>query len=550
MTDSVLDFDLLEQPWILASGTDGRTVELSLRDVFRQSHELSTLTGELPTQSFSLLRLLLAILRRALQERPGPAIRVWESLWNPQDGPQDGPTLPITDIDDYLDQYRDRFRLFDQAAPFFQVAGLHSTAGGVSSLDRLIADVPNGEKYFTTRAGVGIDRLGFSEAARWLVHAHAFDPSGIKTGAAGDPRVKGGKGYPIGVAWTGNIGGVFLEGATLRETLLLNLVLLDINGDRFDHHDLPPWEREPDGAAVDPERTPAGPADLCTWQSRRIRLVHNDTHVTGVVLCNGDPLEPFNRHLLEPMTAWRFSETQTKKAGKVRHYPLAHDPQRALWRGLTSLLREVGSTSATSDRTIAPGLLEWMCRLLDDDALDPAHPVRLHAVGIQYINNQSVIGDIFDDTIGFRVALLSVNPALRTAAVNAVHVAENAVDALASLAGNLAVAAGGEADGARARAREQGYFALEAPYRRWLAALNPDGALDLYDRGWQQLLRQVIEPLGRDLIACAGMPAWVGREVRGTHLDANLAGLWFRGRLKQLLPAAYTDSTDDGGIAA
>ncbi|MFE3758035.1 type I-E CRISPR-associated protein Cse1/CasA [Nocardia tengchongensis] len=537
------EFDLLEEPWILGLDREGGPCAVSLRSVFHRAHELSSLAGELPTQSYSLLRLLLAVLRRSVRDHPGSAVDVWSRLWSSQ-------TLPLKDIDSYLDEYHDRFRLFDPTAPFFQVAGLNSAAGVISSLDRLIADVPNGEKYFTTRGGAGIDRLDFGEAARWLVHTHSFDPSGIKTGAVGDSRVKGGKGYPIGVAWTGNLGGIFLEGATLRETLLLNLVLLDINGDRFNLEDLPPWEREPDRAAVDPRRRPAGPADLCTWQSRRIRLVSNDTHVTGVVLCNGDPLEPFNQHLLEPMTAWRFSETQTKKAGQARHYPLAHDPQRALWRGLTSLLREVGSTSATSDRTIAPSLLEWMCRLLDDEVLDPAHLVRLHAVGMQYINNQSVIGDIFDDTIGFRVALLSTNPALRTAAVNAVQVAENAIDALAGLAGNLAVAAGGEADSARTHAREQGYFAMESPYRQWLATLHPDGAIDVYDRGWQQLVRRAVEPLGRDFIASAGMPAWVGREIRGSYLDANLAGIWFRGRLKKLLPAAYADSTDDGGIAA
>lgn len=535
-------YDLLNDSWITALDLRGRPRAESLRTVFRNANEISTLTGELPTQSFAMLRLLLAVLHRSITQRSESPIQIWQHLW--------ATTGSLSDhVDDYLIDHAHRFQLFHPEMPFFQVAGLHSAAGGTSALDRLIADVPNGEKYFTTRAGAGLDRIDFGEAARWLVHAHAFDPSGIKTGAVGDRRVKGGKGYPIGVAWTGCLGGVFLEGRNLRETLLLNLVLLDINAERFARDDLPPWERPADQPDVDPTRRPTGPVDLYTWQSRRIRLVHNNTHVTGVVLCNGDSLEIFNRHLLEPMTGWRYSEAQTKKAGgRTRHYPLTHDPQRGLWRGLTALLQEMGGN--ISGEAIPPGLLDWLCRLLDADALDPTHQVRLHGVGMQYVNNQSIVGDIFDDTIGFRVALLSTNPVLRNTAINAVKVAEDAVRALGSLAGNLAAAAGGEPEGARSRALERGYFALENPYRRWLAALHPEGDPHEYDQGWQRAVRRDIEPLGRDLVAAAGTPAWVGREVNGTYLDANLADIWFGRRVRKLLPAAYDNHADNGGTTA
>ncbi|WP_338760726.1 type I-E CRISPR-associated protein Cse1/CasA [Nocardia vulneris] len=537
-----IDFDLLEDPWIPVLDLGGRSRVLSLRAVFCEAHELSVLAGELPTQSFAILRLLLAIVRRSFRHRPGTAAEAWQSIWQPAEG-REPITLPVREIDDYLSEHAGRFRLFDPQRPFFQVAGLESVNGAVNSLDRLIADVPNGEKYFTTRGGVSLERIEFAEAARWLVHAQAFDPSGIKTGAVGDLRVKAGKGYPIGLAWTGNLGGLFWEGASLRETLVLNLVLHDINEERFAVDDLPPWEREPDRADVD-ERRPAGPADLCTWQSRRIRLVRDDTHVTGVQLCNGDALEPFNRHTMEPMTAWRFSEAQTKKAGgQARHYPREHDPQRALWRGFTSLFSQ-------ADDAIAPGLLEWLSYLIDEGALPHTHPVRLHAVGMRYINNQSVVGEVFDDTIGFRAALVSSNPRLRVIAINAVHAAEGAVDAVAGLAWNLALASGGESVGARDRARDHGYFTLDVPYRRWLGSLHPDGDVGSYLERWEQLVRSVIEPIGDELVASSGMHAWVGREVRGSYLDANIAASRFHGRLKKLLPGAYRHRGENGGTAA
>ncbi|NNH72316.1 type I-E CRISPR-associated protein Cse1/CasA [Nocardia uniformis] len=539
MTAPGTDFDLVDDPWILALDTAGKPCTLTLRGALHRADEISTLTGEVPTQVFAILRLLLAVLRRSIHERTEPTYEIWSGLWTSD-------TLPIAEIDDYLGKHAGRFRLFDPDAPFFQVAGLRSDKDAVSSLDRLIADVPNGEKYFTTRAGASIDRIGFAEAARWLVHAQAFDPSGIKTGAVGDRRVKGGKGYPIGVAWTGNLGGVFLEGTTLRETLLLNLVLRDINSERFSIDDRPAWERDPTGPGAVEGRRPAGPADLCTWQSRRIRLVHNQTEVTGVVLCNGDALEPFNWQHLEPMTGWRYSEIQSKKARETRHYPITHDPERGLWRGFTSLVRQIGNTGSTEGRPIAPALLEWACYLIDEGVLNEAHPMRLHAIGMQYVNNQSVVGDIVDDTLGFRAALLASNPDLRVTAIDAVQVSDSAVDTLGALAANLALAAGGVPDGARRRAREHGFFALEHPYRQWLAALLPEGNTETYGQHWQRQVRQVIETIGTDLIESAGRPAHLGRVVGERYLDASLASIWFYGRLKKLLPAAYLGGTERG----
>ncbi|QIS18912.1 type I-E CRISPR-associated protein Cse1/CasA [Nocardia terpenica] len=542
MTCAEVDFDLTERPWIHATDLGGHPRELSLREVFDLAPQLAALTGEVPTQSFAILRLLLAVVRRALAHRTGAPAQIWGDLWGNGTRPRQ---LPTEEIDAYLTKHQNRFWLFDPVVPFMQVAQLRSATDAVSALDRLIADVPNGDKYFTTRAGASVERIGFAEAARWLVHAHAFDPSGIKTGAVGDPRVKKSKGYPIGVAWTGGLGGVFVEGATLAETLLLNLVLRDRDGNRFHNDDLPAWERLPDTATQRKVAIPTGPVDLFTWQSRRIRLVHNSSHVTGVVLCNGDALDPFNRQAIEPMTGWRYSEIQTKKSGQPRHYPSGHDPQRALWRGLTGLLGEIANPSPTTGRAIPPGVAEWIRYLIDEDALDPAHPVRLHATGMQYINNQSVVGDIIDDTLGFRAALLATDPNLRTCALNAVQIADGSVDALATLAGNLSRAIGGDPLGARQRARERGFFALDAPYRQWLTTLDPaEGAYDRYDAEWQAMVRSVIEPLGTDLLLTAGPPAWTGREIDGQLIDAGRAEIWFRHRLRKLLPDVYPRTTE------
>src|SRR4051812_41588699 len=175
--------DLLIQPWLLARDGAGDTVGLPLVDTFRRADRLVGLVGDVPTQVFALTRLLVAVLHGALRE--GLDVEEWTRLWRDK-------VLPIERIEEYLNSHRSRFDLFHPDTPFLQVAGLRTAKDEMSDLSKLIADVPNGHLFFSTRLDRNVT-LSFAEAARWVVHCHAFDPSGIKSGAVGDGRVKGGK---------------------------------------------------------------------------------------------------------------------------------------------------------------------------------------------------------------------------------------------------------------------------------------------------------------------------------------------------------------------
>jgi CRISPR system Cascade subunit CasA len=105
-----------------------------------------------------------------------------------------------------------------------------------------------------------------AEAAQAVVHCMAFDFSGIKPGADGDKRVKGGKGYPIGIGWCGWLGGTVIEGKNLRETLLLNYIPLRPGAGTEDR---PLWEMEDIGAGSEGRSHRAGAcrtADLAAAQ--------------------------------------------------------------------------------------------------------------------------------------------------------------------------------------------------------------------------------------------------------------------------------------------
>lgn len=526
-------FNLTTEPWIRVRDEEG-VRDVSLRECFAEAPTIRALAGEVVTQDAAILRLLLAILHRSVADMPGYAVDVWRGLW-------EAPTLPLVAITDYLDGVAGRFNLFDEIAPFLQVADL--AAAKTSGLVKLVADVPDGAPFFTTRAGAELESLSLPEAARWLVHAQAFDPSGIKTGMHGDPRVKGGKGYPIGTGWVGRCGLIIGEGATLKDTLLFNLVLG--TGESDAEPDLPVWERKPLGAGPEhrhPE--PLGPIDLLTWPARRIRLVRDpgqEGRVVDVLVGNGDKLEVANRQRLEFMSGWRRSPNQEKTHGVPTYMPRGHDPSRRLWRGMAGVLAQDSRAGAVRNEpppSQPPQVIEWLSRLAGQ-GLAPAVPITLHAVGVSYGTQDSSIDEVYDDKLSLAIAVAS-DPALRQAAIDATLCAEDAVwQGLGQLGSNLALAAGRAVDGPRERAREAGYDRLEHAYAVWLAHLCPGSDPDVALAEWQKTVRSVVVPIGDDLVTQAGQAALFGRNVGGRHIDSGLASLWFGRSLRKILPYAF-----------
>ncbi|WP_100447763.1 type I-E CRISPR-associated protein Cse1/CasA [Glycomyces xiaoerkulensis] len=535
-------FDLIDRPWILVQRHDGTTAEVSMLELFTESGSIARLTGDVPTQELAVLRLLLAVLHCSID---GPENDLeWRRLWRDD-------RLPIDDLADYLDHWRHRFDLLHPETPFYQVGDLEPAGSGRTSLAGFIADLPVGNPYFRMREADSTDRIGFAEAARWLVHCQTFDPAGIKSGAKADPRVKGGKGYPIGPGYCGRYGGVYARGDDLRETLLLNLIAFDVPYARFDEDDLPLWERPPQTPTIEqrpgvdgewPSGRPLGPLDLYTWQSRRVRLHFDKQSVTGALVCQGDKLPGANLHLIEPFTAWRRSRPQEKRLKQPLVYlPKAHDPRRNLWRGLASMLPGTAGRSATGGDALTPGVMEWVGHLTERGMIPADRTVEARALGGHYISNESVIEDLVDDGLTMAAAVFDHDrPDLAAAVRDAVADAEAAVRALTALAADLARAAGGSdgVDSARAKAADAAYGELDGRFRTWLALLKADTDIEAARRAWQQDVRARMLRTGAELAEQAGPVAWVGRESNGYFLAAPLAERNFRTKLRKALPLA------------
>ncbi|MGA3525479.1 type I-E CRISPR-associated protein Cse1/CasA [Melissospora conviva] len=543
MSDRTTGFSLIDEEWIPVLDAAGQRRDVSLLGLFEQAGDARMIACELPTQTFAVLRLALAILHRTTGGPVGEA--AWRALWRDR-------KLPTADIADYLEAFRDRFDLLHPEHPFYQVADLRAGKENTYGLTRLIADVPNNLPFLTTRAGAGLKSISPAEAARWLVHCQAYDPSGIKTGAVGDPRVKGGRGYPIGAATLGWLGGVYLEGGNLLETLLLNLIPIAPGWRTEDERDLPAWEREPQVAAEEAisTRGPYGLLGLYTWQSRRIRLFGDADGITGAMISNGDPFDWQDRHLLEPMSVWGRSGPRERDQKRTPIYlPRTHDHSRTLWRGLETLLPAPPSSNSEPPQRLSPMVVQWLSRLTVAGVVGADFQVRPRAVSAIYGAKQAVIDEVFSDALTMNVLVLVEESALRTTAVDAAADAEAAVRALRRLAENLARAAGSRDtdSGDAERAAERAYALLDQAFRTWLARLGPDSDPVAERTSWQQLVRRAVARLGGELVAAAGPAAWVGRSEtdrsgRELHLSSSQAEAWFRTGLAKALPLAAPSS--------
>ena len=547
------EYNLLDEPWIPVRLVDGTITDVGLLELLRRTTDIADLACELPTQSIAIQRLILAIAYRVATPRDA---RDWARQWD------DG--APTEQMIEYLEQWRDRFCLFGGRFPFMQVADLRTAKDAVSGLEKLIADVPNGEQFFTTRHGRALACIPPSEAARWLVHAQAYDPSGIRSGAVGDSQVKGGKGYPIGPAWCGHLGLVWLKGQDLDETLVLNLIPAStaaLRGvDSSTEWGACSWEvSEPetsvrgDYSLLDPAGTPRELSipRLLTWHSRRIRLVGDSSGVAGVVLAQGDKLAPQEMRLYEPQSLWRYSTPQSKKFKTDVYMPRKFEAGRALWRNLPGTLPTVitvqGVDKQPKQEFLPSATLSFHYQL-DNASIQTSYPkvMRIQAVGVTYGPQESTFEDIYSDELTLSVAVMRVEREDLSAEIDRqVRLTEDVARDVGTLAANLARAAGesgdGAGDGARDRAKELFFSAVDNDFRAWLTQVDGlESARDV-GRRWEHALRQHATDLQTELVRGASSSAIIGRDTGRGYMNVGIAENYFRAALNKRLPVHNTN---------
>lgn len=554
--DAVTSFNLLDEPWILCQTKDGPAT-LSIRNVFDGSTTVLKILGDSPTQDYAVLRVLLAIYWRAHHHELAQQLKQkrdrdefsWEywfedHLEEAKDSPRDEVVLQ------YLETVEDRFDLLHPTQPFMQVADLHTDSEKTSEVSRIIPEAEH--DYFTMRTAEGRKQLSLAEAARWLIHVQAYDYSGIKSGAVGDPRVKGGRGYPIGTGWTGMTGGTVVRGESLLETLVLNSTPQAIYPE--DTKNLPVWERRIDTAAQrtieDPQ--PTGAADLATWQSRRVRLFVEDGQVTSVLVSNGDRIPDAGKNIkVDPMTPYRYSPNQSKK-GLRAYYAKPYETNRTMWRALDALLVTEGDAGFTDKvrAPIRPATLSFLAGLAENGVVEGV--LDLSLVSMEYGPQSSSVATITNANVGIPLQVLrsnSLSDALRQDIRNAGGDAKDAATALGAFAGQLLVASGGTYEFGVDSA-DRLYALLEPLFIVWIRQVGQVDP-DEHARQWQRIVKKRVFLIADELVRGAGPRALIGRtegdedgNSPGRIISAATVYNALRRKIAEVLPLAQEKQSD------
>nr|WP_311162683.1 type I-E CRISPR-associated protein Cse1/CasA [Rothia dentocariosa] len=546
-------FNLCYEPWIPVLYVSGQTQEVSLKQLFDESNSIRKIHSGDATTDVAILGVAVAIFFRAVLENTEEYGELYREPKKWIQNISSGGSEQLYFVQDYLKKYQDRFNLFDAERPFMQVADLH-TSKGEEPVSRLVLDSES--EYFSMRAEQALTSLSYAEAARYLVTMQAYHYSGIKSGAVGDPRVKGGKGYPLGVGWYGTTGKIIVHGENLIETLLycidyeqlLNVEKVKGKSHRSALQDKPVWERDlPDTAAPraytggDPtkykdEPVPAaGMCEILTWQSRRVRLFSENGRVTGALVSNGDKWLNRNTYT-DPLTAYRFSKNQSTQT----HYvwmPQTHSAERTLWRGADALLTRLSSSQekqnkpATVIRQISSGKY-----------FSPDTKTKIQLVGMVYGTQSSIVEETIDESVTLELGILTEQGAEISAMVrDNIQLTMDAAIALGQYAGNLLRAAGKEYE-FRPSVTESILHRMEDEFHSWLADLSVSDDVSAQAAKWQSKVRRILESEADQLAVSAGPKAAIGTIHDAQLYTTAKARRQFGGRLYKLLPLAYSST--------
>jgi CRISPR system Cascade subunit CasA len=308
-------FNLIDEKWIPVRFFDGTRDELGIRDTLLRAEEIAAIEDSSPLVVASLHRFLLAVLYRALE---GPTdIDQAKELFKKG--------LPDNKIIDYLNKWQDRFWLFDEKYPFYQVPSYEPKEKNGKKQWRswtAMASEHNADNAKVLFDHVEIENAGtiFSKkAAQWLIACQTFAVGG------GNSDFQYTKSAPSASAVM-----AIPLGANLHDTLLLSLVP---ENREILVSDNPIWEREPEpieSLRQGPTREDSGWADRYSWRSRSIRLNLADEGEKVAELVFASGIGCVSEDRIDPMLGYRIDDKKGKLPVQFR--------ERGFWRDFDSLL--------------------------------------------------------------------------------------------------------------------------------------------------------------------------------------------------------------------
>jgi CRISPR system Cascade subunit CasA len=326
-------FNLVQECWIPVVGVDWRQQEISLVELFQTWATYREIQADNPPTTLALYRFLLAILHRAYQ---GPRDEAhWEQIRD-----DDGKKAIA-----YLRENQDCFDLLHPERPFMQ----DSVLAEDKAVPIYAIHTMSTSKVFSHEHEWSGYRISQSEAARLLVRLQSVDITSLR--AFYPPHTKGNR-SAVNTP-TINAANVLVQGKSLKETLLFNLVKYNplqeapsvVRG-----QDLPTWEI---GYSGQPEKAiPCGYIHYLAYPWRRVNLFWDGNYSQRIAITMGNSLP-------DGIIPKQWECNVAFQEGK----PVRLLHERQLWRDSHCFLQ-----SAEQDHR--PIIIDWIAELSDADLVD------------------------------------------------------------------------------------------------------------------------------------------------------------------------------------
>lgn len=429
------EFNLLDEGWIsVVTDYKGTTKLVGMKEFFRDAHNYKAFAGDTKTQDFAVMRFLLAVLHTVFSrydangnpyemlelnkrmqqveevyeedesDYKDDLMKTWKDLWNCGKFPE------IVDV--YLEAWRDRFYLFDDKYPFYQVTkdffndcelysnkGAAKDAGSISfkTINRKISETGDNTAIFSMVGGNDSelkDKLDNNQLTRWLINYMAYSATPDKTKIKRYLDINDIEKYDGHKGWQNSIGAIHYKTDSLFMTFLLNLILVHPDDKFIGKVQTPAWELTPeenirfylDNNSIN------NLARLYTDYSRAVYISNERNQFGRFFNIAQLPILDKKNNLLECMTIWE--KTKKKDDNEEKWYPMENNPYESLWRnfGIIYLNNTVESKDFRS-----PYIIDWF-RKISKEISDERY-IKLSSVGINSATASNLMKNDIDDEI-------------------------------------------------------------------------------------------------------------------------------------------------------
>lgn len=508
------DYNLIDEPWIsVVVDYKGTTKLVGLKEFFEHAHEYIALAGDMPTQDFAVMRFLLAILHTVFsrydahgepyemielndrmqqiekvdledeEDYEDALMETWRDLWNAKKFPEI--------VVKYLDAWHDRFYLFDDKYPFYQVTKeeienidskfADNTDAKATikfrSMNRTISESGNKATLFSPKIEENKDLLSNAELARWLITFQGV------SNASDKKTINKIEGKSIG--WIYNLGGVFLSSDNIFKTLMLNLILRH-DDSQYNNIQNPCWEKKPETIYNEylKNKTIDNVSELYTNWSRLVyyfpfkpKKSEIKQNMFRIVKTNSIPSE---NNFLEPMTIWKYYDK--------KYTPPKYKTNKAAWRSFGSFLN-------VNEDVRMPGVISHLNDI--KKFIDESEVIQINAISAIDNNDASsrtMINEFYDY---FDLGLFIVNDLQSDGWIARINdIVDKTKDVVEKIyrafLNDIAKIRGIESGAFTSSSIESMYFKIDKPFRDWLTNINYDDNKDEKEQIWNKELKNLV----------------------------------------------------------